>query len=99
MNFEKLLVLFVLIDFAALNIWAISSQGLSGFVEFMTTMPSWGVVLSADLIIAIVLLTVGMWRDARSRGEKAPVGYMVLSLLTGSIGPLAYMLRRKEQAS
>jgi hypothetical protein len=48
-------------------------------------------------LIALALVLVGMWRDAKARDE-APVALTVLTLFTGSIGPLLYILRRPQDA-
>ena len=50
-------------------------------------------LLAADLIIALSMIGVWMWRDARERGVN-PFGYLILMALMGSVSPLLYLLRR-----
>ena len=48
----------------------------------------------ADLAIALVLVLVWLWRDAKATGRN-PVPWVVLTLATGSFGPLIYLLTRR----
>ena len=52
------------------------------------------VQLFADLCIAMLLITSWMMRDARTSGVPA-LPYVVLTVLTGSFGPLGYLLHRE----
>lgn len=97
MKASKIITALVLADFAALNAYALYAAGVSGLTEFLASMGPWGWVLTADLFIALALVLVGMWRDAKTR-EEAPVALTVLTLLTGSVGPLLYILRRPRDA-
>jgi len=45
------------------------------------------------LPIALSLVMVWMWQDARKQGI-APLPYVILTLTLGSIGPLCYLVRR-----
>ena len=46
-----------------------------------------------DLLIALSLVLVWMWQDARERGVSvAP--YILLTFALGSVGPLLYLIRR-----
>ena len=51
-----------------------------------------------DLTIALSLVTVWMWRDARARGVVL-VPYLLLTATLGSIGPLLYLLLRGRMPS
>lgn len=93
MSREKLVAAVVLVDFVALNVYAVVTAGLGGLVDFVSTMGPWGWVLTADLLIALGLCAVWMWRDAKRRGARS-VGELVLTFSTGSVGPLVYLLRR-----
>lgn len=46
-----------------------------------------------DLTIALSLVLVWMWQDARKQGIS-PLPYVILTLTLGSIGPLLYLIRR-----
>ncbi len=47
----------------------------------------------ADLVIALVLVLVWMWRDAKAI-RRNPWPWIVATLTTGSFGPLIYWLTR-----
>lgn len=86
----------VLVDFVGLNVYALASEGIGGLWTHLSTMGAWGFVLTADLFIALGLCAVWMWRDARRRGTGS-AGHIVLTMLTGSVGPLLYLLRRPRE--
>jgi hypothetical protein len=46
-----------------------------------------------DLTIALSLVLVWLWQDARKHGVS-PLPYLILTLSLGSIGPLLYLIRR-----
>jgi fatty acid desaturase len=60
------------------------------FREVLSTLP--GILVAVDLTIALTMVAVWMWNDARRRGI-AVVPYLVVGLLFGSVGPLLYLLR------
>lgn len=51
-----------------------------------------------DLVIALVLAMIWMWRDARAAGRN-PWPWIVATLVTGSFGPLVYLLVRRPPAA
>src|SRR5206468_2922881 len=67
------------------------------------TLVVWGLADAAtvaalvDLTIALSLVTLWMWQDARERGIGV-VPYVILTLTLGSIGPLCYLIRRESTA-
>lgn len=91
MTKRQWLVGIVLFGFALLNAYVVYQFGYSGFVELVTANAA-TVALLVDLTIALSLIAVWMWNDARDRGIS-PLPYLALTLLLGSIGPLAYLLR------
>ncbi len=82
---------FVLFDFSLLNAAVLYLYGYSGFVELATANLATIAVL-VDLTIALTLVVVWMWNDARDRGIS-PLPYVALTLVLGSIGPLLYLIR------
>jgi hypothetical protein len=45
----------------------------------------------ADLVIALTLVMIWLWRDARTGGRN-PWPWIGLTLIAGSFGPLLYLL-------
>ncbi len=91
---QRTLIIVTLLLFGALTAAALWQHGYWGIVEphFQTLA---GAQVFADLVIALVLVMVWMWHDARSRGRNV-WPWIVLTLATGSIGPLLYLLTRKS---
>lgn len=50
-----------------------------------------------DLTIALSLVLLWLWQDARKQGIS-PLPYVILTLALGSIGPLLYLVRRFGKA-
>lgn len=93
MNAKQILLGLVLLDFTGLTAYAVYSYGLSGFFAAVTANAA-TVCASADLVIALSLIMVWMWQDARDRGWS-PITYVLLTLGLGSVGPLVYLIRRE----
>jgi hypothetical protein len=85
----------VFVAFAALNVHVVVRYGYLGFLELATANAATTAVL-VDLTIALGLITVWLWRDARARGVTA-VPYVMLTIFFGSIGPLLYLISRLGQ--
>jgi hypothetical protein len=86
----------VLLGFAELNAYVVWQYGYLGFWELATANAATTAVM-VDLVIALGLVTVWMWRDARRRGiGLAP--YLALTALLGSIGPLLYIVVHGREA-
>lgn len=94
MNGKKILLTLVLIDFLATTVWAIVEHG--GYVAAMGDLLASpvGKLVAFDLVIALTIATAWMWRDATAR-RMNPLPYAILTLLTGSAGPLLYLVRRR----
>ena len=91
MTKKQLLIGIVLADFLALNAYVVVQYGYMGFVrEVLSTVP--GIAVLVDLTIALTMVGVWMWNDAKRRGI-AVVPYLVVGLFLGSVGPLLYLLR------
>jgi hypothetical protein len=84
--------LVVLVLFAGYTAYPVITQGYFGFVAVHTAGP-WGVQVVLDLFIALTLFLCWMVPDARERGLPA-WPFVVLTILTGSIGALAYLVVR-----
>jgi hypothetical protein len=92
MNKKQIALGVVLVDFLAFSAYAVAQYGYLGLFEQMLANAATLQVL-ADLGIALSLVTVWMWQDARQHGIS-PVPYVVLTATLGSVGPLVYLIRR-----
>jgi hypothetical protein len=84
------------IAFCALSAIALWQHGWRGIIEphFQT----FGAAqVFADLVIALSLFLVWMWRDARASGRN-PWLWLALTLVAGSIGALLYLLLRESNS-
>lgn len=87
---RRAILIAVLAAFSALTAVALTQHGLWGL--FAPLFQSWGAAqVGADLVIALSLFLVWMWRDARRRGRQ-PLPWLLLTLAAGSFGPLLYLL-------
>lgn len=97
MNWKSLLLVFVIVGFAALTAWALVEHGYIGiFTTHLQTAA--GMQVLADLVIALSLALVWMVRDARERGVSA-LPWVVATLALGSFGPLLYLLARERSSA
>lgn len=92
MNAKQVGLEIVLVGFSALTAYTVYQHGYIGFFELMlanvATMTAF-----VDLTIALSLILLWMWRDARERGVSF-LPYLALTLTLGSVGPLLYLIRR-----
>jgi Terpene cyclase DEP1 len=89
---QRTVLTLTLIAFGALSAIALWQHGWWGIIEphFQT----FGAAqVFADLVIALSLFLVWMWRDARANGRN-PWPWLLLTLVSGSIGALLYLLLR-----
>lgn len=91
MNKKQIGLSLVLADFLALTAYAVYQHGYIGFFEAVLS-DAVGMTVFADLLIALTLALVWMWRDAQQRGI-AVAPYVLLTLALGSVGPLLYLIR------
>jgi hypothetical protein len=95
MTARQVLCLAVLLPFLAYTAWVLATEGYLGFWAQALGSPV-AVQLTLDLVIALSLVLLWMWEDARAtRMPFAP--YLVVTLLIGSIGPLAYLIHREAR--
>ena len=93
----RTLLTIVLILFSALTTAALwQSGGLTGIVLWHVKSFG-GAQVFADLVIALTLFMVWMWRDAQATGRIA-WPWVIATLALGSIGPLLYLLTRRANA-
>jgi hypothetical protein len=92
---QRSLIAIVLILFGALSAVAVWQHGYLGI--FVSELQSTaGMQVLADLVIALSLFLVWMWRDAKAIGRN-PWPWLVVTLAIGSFGPLLYLLTRKSE--
>ena len=97
MSGKQIVLWLVLIDFAALTVYAVVQHGYLGFFEL--ALANWATrLLFADLCIALSLIAVWMVRDARERGASW-WPYLALTLVFGAAGPLLYLIRRESHGA
>ncbi len=94
MSWQKIVLALVLADFVGLTGYALYVSGYAGFFELL--LANWATTTAfVDLLIALSLIAVWMWRDASKRGMSA-LPYLALTATLGSVGPLIYLIRREE---
>ena len=84
------LLIVVTAAFSTFSLWVVSRTGLVGFYEQLLASPA-GWQIFADIAIALTLVLVWLWHDARSAGRRF-WPYALITLALGSIGPLLYLL-------
>ena len=94
---QRSLVVLVLIPFGALTGAALWYHGYLGILAPHFQSFGAGQVL-ADLVIALSLVMVWMWQDAKRIGRN-PWPWFGVTLVAGSFGPLLYLLTRKPEAA
>ena len=87
----------VLAVFGAFSIWVVATQGYFGFLE-VAGRERWALQMLLDLVIALSFAIGWMRGDARKRGI-AIWPFVVATVLLGSIGILAYCVRRGGAAA
>lgn len=88
---KKVLLGIALLDLTALNAVVVYRYGMLGFLQGATANLA-AIAVLFDLAIALSLIGVWMWSDARDRGIS-PIPYVVATLFLGSMSPLTYLLR------
>ena len=87
---KRKLLTITLTAFSILTAIALWQHGFWGIIEphFKSTAAA---QVFADLVIALSLFLFWMWRDARATGRN-PWLWLALTLATGSIGALLYLI-------
>lgn len=89
---KALVAALVLAGFGVYSMWVIAGYGYTGFLALAAREP-WAMQMLVDLVIACAFAAGWMIRDARKR-RLAVWPFVVLTVLAGSIGLLAYVVRR-----
>jgi cytochrome bd-type quinol oxidase subunit 2 len=91
---QRMILWTVLIAFTALTALAVWQHGYWGVIS--SNFQDWAALqIFADLVIAMSLCLVWLWRDARQRGRLF-WGWALITLFLGAFGPLLYLITRKE---
>ena len=90
---QRTLLIITLILFGALSAVALWQHGYWGIIAPLLQSFGAGQVL-ADLVIALTLVMVWMWHDAKACGLNV-WPWLIATLVVGSFSPLVYMLTRK----
>ncbi len=82
----------VLLPFAAYSTWLVAD---TGYLEFFRVAgrDRWALQMLLDVAIACLIFTLWMVPDARRNGIN-PWPYVGVTVFLGSIGGLAYLVRR-----
>ena len=75
----KVLWIVLLVGFAALNVYAFAVGEWVDFLEYLNNLGPWGLLATADLLIALIIAMAYMWRDAQSK-EVNPTALCCLDL-------------------
>lgn len=91
---QRAVLIATLIAFGVLTGAAVWQHGYLGvFASPLQSLASMQIFV--DLVIALSLFLVWLWRDARATGRN-PWPWLVVTLAAGSFGPLLYLLARKD---
>jgi hypothetical protein len=93
---QRTLLIITIILFGALSAAALWQHGFWGIIAPHFQSFGGGQVF-ADLVIALTLAMVWMWRDAKATGRN-PWPWILVTLAAGSFGPLLYLLTRQTAA-
>ena len=89
----SLVALVVLAGFGAYTAWVMTAHGgYTGFIRLAAREP-WALQMLLDVGIACLIYSLWLVPDARKHGLN-PWPYLALTLFGGSLGGLAYLVRR-----
>ena len=84
----KVLWWMLFVSFGSLNVYAAYAAGLDGIGDYIRSLGPWGIVATADLLTALFVGIIWMWRDARARG-LAPAAVRIGDARHGKPRPAA----------
>ena len=96
MSASRSLIIVVLALFVPFTLWCVATGGGWAEVSSAFLANPWTVQVSIDLVLALSMVCVWMFNDARRRGKSA-LPWIVATLFTGSIAPLAYLVFRSDE--
>jgi hypothetical protein len=89
------LIIITIILFGVLTGLAVWHDGITGI--FQSIISSYvSAQIYIDLVIALVLIMIWMWHDAKATGRN-PWPWIIATLAVGSFGPLVYLLTSKSK--
>ena len=92
---KKPLLILALAAHGGITAGALWMEGLVGIIAAIAH--SYGAIqIFADLVIALTLVMVWMWRDAKNSGRNV-WPWIVFTFVAGSFGPLLYFITGKEK--
>jgi len=83
----------ILVAFTAYSLWVVAGHGYFGFISLAVD-HDWAMQLLLDLVLACSFGLAWVTQDARKRGITTLWPYYVMTIVVGSIGLLAYVVRR-----
>ena len=90
---KTLLLVLLFLAFTIPSTVVLVDEGVVGLVHLVQREP-WALQILVDLVIACSVFVGWMWRDAPTRGIRA-WPYVIAIAAAGSIGVLAYLIRRR----
>ncbi len=90
----KMILLAVTVLFSVLTALAVWQNGVLGIFEHQFKNFG-GIQVWVDLVIALSIFMVWMWRDAEA-ANRNPWPWIIITLAAGSFGPLLYLLFSKS---
>lgn len=91
---NKQMALIILIPFTVLSGYAMAQVGYLGILDYNRYSPAGWQVLT-DLVIALVLVLSWLIPEAR-KNNRNPWPWVLATVLTGSFGPLLYLVTAKQ---
>lgn len=89
---QRVLLVATLILFGGLTAVAVATDGVNGTIEAITF--NWASLqIYVDLVIAVAVISVWLYGDARRRG-KNPWPWIIAAFIIGMFSPLVYLLTR-----
>lgn len=94
-SIEKPLLVVVLVLFGALTLVGTVVDGLPGGVFDAITFNWISLQIYVDLVIAVAVICVWIYRDATKRGRN-PWPWLIAAAIVGMFSPLVYLLTRND---
>lgn len=94
---KTILLVALFLGFTIPSTLLVLDTGYFAFIHLAGREP-WALQMLVDLFIACSVFVGWMWKDAAARRLR-PWPYTILILTLGSIGVLAYLIRRRFSAS